>query len=62
MGRDGYGYGAVEEQGSSSSHLRAGGCFLGKFWNCCTFYIIPFPVLCSMFLVASTLPFFFFFS
>ena len=55
MGRDGDGDGAVEEQGWSLSHLWAGGCFLGKFWNCCTFYIIPFPVLCSMFHVTSTL-------
>jgi hypothetical protein len=52
MGRDGDGDGAVEEQGYSSSHLW---CFLGKIWNCCTFYIITFHVLCFMFLVATTL-------
>jgi hypothetical protein len=53
MGWDGDGDGAVEEQGYSSSHLCL--CFLRKGLNCCTFYIITFPVLCFMFLATSTM-------
>ena len=56
MGRDGDGDGAVEE-GYSFHHRIYGlaGVSWEKFWNCCTFYIITFHVLCSMFLVATTL-------
>ena len=54
MGRDGDGDGAVAEQGYSSSHLWASWRFLGMFWNCCTFYIITFPLLCFMFFYVAT--------
>lgn len=39
MGRDGDGDGAVDRGAEISSHLWAGGCFLGNVLNCCTFYI-----------------------